>query len=75
MHSSYGCYDLEHISQRFRKISEAAVNRLHESTHQQLHTMKELESRHQQIRNLTEESLQVSTTVVVVVVVVIFNGL
>lgn len=51
------CYSIQ--QQRFRKQTEVAVNKLSESTLRQLHAVQELETKHQQITDFTQESLQV----------------
>ena len=53
------CYSIQ--QQRFRKQTEVAVNKLSESTLKQLHAVQELETKHQMIKDFTQESLQVRT--------------
>lgn len=52
------CYSIQ--QQRFRKQTEVAVNKLSESTLRQLQAVQELEDKHQQIKDFTQESLQVA---------------
>jgi hypothetical protein len=52
------CYSIQ--QQRFRKQTEVAVNKLSESTLRQLEAVQELGDKHQQIKDFTQESLQVS---------------
>lgn len=46
--------------QQFRRQTELAVNKLSQSTLEQLHTVQELAESHEQIKNAATESLEVS---------------
>ena len=57
------CYSIQ--QQRFRKQTEVAVNKLSESTLRQLDVVQELENKHQQMKDFTQESLKVQNCCIV----------
>ncbi len=52
------CYSIQ--QQRFRKQTEVAVNKLADSTLRQLQAVEEIENKHQQLKDFTQESLEAS---------------
>ena len=50
--------------QQFRHQTELAVNKLSQSTMEQLRTVQNLADSHQQIKDVAEESLQVSSSLI-----------